>query len=220
MIFRLINIESEYYLLGNHRPEIGDFIVEWQNPYSPEIEKITFEYVLAPDIQAPIIATTKTSVKFPLMEELPCIKVSQLMDLWVQNETIEDVAKKEFPVKIEARGGWGTEMDENEEIRNVAIKYYNKALTDNMGKNFTEDNVRRYHDVRCMEGFKKAEGYLHSITKKKNEWKVDVEMIWNPIGSVCPECGTGTQFGPCDNICKNQQLKLNNGYINILKFIE
>lgn len=94
MIFKIINIEYEYYLIGNHRPEIGNFVIEWQNPYYPDVQKITSEYELAPDIQAPIIATTKTSVKFPLMEELPCIKSSQLMDLWIQNETIEDVAKE------------------------------------------------------------------------------------------------------------------------------
>jgi len=116
---------------------------------------------------------------------------------------VEKLALSEFPPKIEAKGGWGTEADYNEEKRKIAIRYYNQAIQANADNGFTETNIENFAQKtikNLTEKFPNTEvhiiilksiiilwkEYLQSLTKELPQMKevfleLDIEPVFKPI---------------------------------------
>ena len=55
---------------------------------------------------------------------------------------------------------------------------YNQALKDNKEKKYTEEDLKRYHNIMCLHGNVKGEEYIQSL-QSKTEW--EVELIDNKL---------------------------------------
>lgn len=49
------------------------------------------------------------------------------------------------------------------------IDGYKKCQEDNSEKKYTIENIERYHNIRVMEGNRKANEYIESLNKNTNE---------------------------------------------------
>ena len=49
---------------------------------------------------------------------------------------------------------------------------YNQALADNKEKKYTEEDLKRYHNIMCLHGNKKGEEFIQSL-QPKTEWEVE-----------------------------------------------
>ena len=54
------------------------------------------------------------------------------------------------------------------------IKCYNQALEDNKDKKYTEEDLKRYHNIMCLHGNKKGEEFIQSL-QPKTEWEVEFD---------------------------------------------
>jgi len=51
---------------------------------------------------------------------------------------------------------------------------YNQALEDNKEKKYTEEDLKRYHNIMCLHGNKKGEEFIQSL-QPKTEWEVEFD---------------------------------------------
>ena len=60
----------------------------------------------------------------------------------------------------------------NETTKRDYLAGYNQALADNKAKKYTEEDLKRYHNIMCLHGNKKGEEFIQSL-QPKTEWEVE-----------------------------------------------
>ena len=72
---------------------------------------------------------------------------------------------------------WGRVYLTEQEKQQTEIAYmtgYNQAIQDNKDKKYTEEDLKRYHNIMCLHGNKKGEEFIQSL-QPKTEWEVEYD---------------------------------------------
>jgi hypothetical protein len=78
---------------------------------------------------------------------------------------IEQLAESQYGTEIESIRG-SNPYDLEKDRKNGFIKGYTQCQEDNSEKKYTIENIQRYHNIRVLEGNRKANEYIESLNKQ------------------------------------------------------
>ncbi len=122
------------------------------------------------------------------------------------------------------------QIEDAEYISEIAFKAgFQKALELIGDKKFSEEDMIVFGEY-CrseLDGLMKTKGLFNEFKQikslQKNEWRVEVEIEWDPKSTRCDECGEGGNYmnTPCDhpNNCNHWSAKYDSENCLILKRI-
>jgi hypothetical protein len=99
----------------------------------------------------------------------------KFIDLSEVKELIGEVDVEKKAIK-DLESYFGSNLELTDRGRDWVEGYgigYNQALEDNKDKKYTEEDLKRYHNIMCLYGNVKGEEYIQSF-QPKTEWEVEI----------------------------------------------
>jgi len=166
--------DTHYIVVDDSEIKEGNWVCNIQRPYAKQCQDIDVDYYnRRNDVFKKITHSTQPLYKndFWAIQEL---KLSEVKEL-IGEVDVEKKALEKYPEVYVTEKGCnapiGTDCYKRDRI--AFIQGYNQCLEDNKHKKYTDEDMKRYHNIMCLYGNVKGEEYIQSL-QPKTQWEIEI----------------------------------------------